>query len=114
MQIAYDYGGRGNAEPAEKNCVGIVLEDVAAPVEDFEVALQRFEMARIYRASGVVDGVAVTTLARAPFEGNIRQWIQSRYRIEGVVVGEICSRRRRARILGEGLRHRINDFQILA
>ena len=99
-QIAYDYGGRGNAEPAEQDCVGIVLEDVAAAVENFDVALQRFEVARIDHTGGVVDGMAVASLARRPFEGNIWQWIKSGHRIDGVVVGEVRDWRGR----GESLR----------
>ena len=44
-QIARDDAGSCEAESAEQDRVGVILEDMRAAVEDFEIALQRLEIA---------------------------------------------------------------------
>ena len=94
-QIARDYRRRREAQAAEQDRVGVIFEDVAAAVENLEVALQRLEVARIDRAGRIVNRVAVASLARRPFEPHVGARLQPGIRIDRVVIGEIGDWRRR-------------------
>src|SRR5581483_9217507 len=99
-KIAHNHGRRGEAHAAEQDGVGVIFEDAAAAVEKIHVPLQRFQVARIYRARWVVDRMTVASLSRRPFEPYILAWPQGRIRLQRVVIGEIANGQARRRPFG--------------
>src|SRR5260370_25295740 len=85
---------------------------MTATVENLDVSFQRVEIARVDLAGGVVDRMAVASLARRPFEPYVPPRLQTSMRLKSIVIRQIRDRRRIG-VIAEFPSDRIDDIHIL-
>src|SRR5260370_19836591 len=85
---------------------------MTATVENLDVSFQRVEIARVDLAGGVVDRMAVASLARRPFEPYVPPRLQTSMRLKSIVIRKLRDRRR-ILVIALFRSDRIDDIHVL-